>query len=69
MTYRLTSLLMMAIVFVSLIQYPYYLHERYDGSVSIFQYDVWGNLIPLADFPNLQALVFRVAGMGGGFWW
>lgn len=65
----ISMLLLMPFVFVSIIQYPYYLYERYDDSISIYQYDQWGNLIPIANFPNLQALVFRVGGGGGWFWW
>lgn len=57
MTSTLTSSIFLALVFVSIIQYPYYLLERYDGSITIFQYDYYGNLIPLANFANLQHLI------------
>jgi hypothetical protein len=57
------SLIIMAFVFVSIIQYPYYLFERYDGSITIYQYDYYGRLIPLYNFVNLQHLVYS-SGLG-----
>lgn len=54
------SLIIMAFVFVSIIQYPYYLFERYDGSITIYQYDYYGQLIPLANFQNLQHMVYSL---------
>jgi hypothetical protein len=65
MTRTLPLLLMVPFVFLTIIQYPYYLYERYDDTISIYRYDQWGNLYPVANFPDLQALVFRL----GGFWW
>jgi hypothetical protein len=49
--------IIMVLVFVSIIQYPYYLFERYDGSITIYQYDYYGQLIPLYNFVNLQHMV------------
>lgn len=59
------SLLAMAIVFLAIIQYPYYLFERYDGTITIYQYDYYGQLIPLYNFQNLAHLVGSIMPYGG----
>jgi hypothetical protein len=61
------SLLAMAIVFLAIIQYPYYLFERYDGSITIYQYDYYGNLVPIFNFANLQHLVGSIPPYQVGF--